>query len=81
MLAPRQPRFIAALANRQGRDALGVPAVRRMFAIDLPRVEGNSTVEVFARNCTGPSKGSHRAEGVFSDGRVFYCPTGRVVQA
>jgi hypothetical protein len=81
VLAPRQPRFIAPLANRQGRDALGVPAVRRKFAIDLPRLEGNPAVQIFARNRTGSSKGIHRAVGVVSDGGVFDCPTGRVVQA
>jgi hypothetical protein len=81
MLAPRQTRLIAPLSSRQSGDAFGVPAVRRMFMIDLPRLEGNPTVEVFALNRTGTSKGSHRAEGVFRDGRVFDCPTGRVVQA
>jgi hypothetical protein len=81
VLAPRQPRLIAPLASRQGRNVLGVPAFRRMFAIELPRLEGNPTVEVFARNRTGPSKGSHRAAGFFSNGGVFDCPTGRVVYA
>jgi hypothetical protein len=68
VLAPRQSRLIAPLSSRQGRDALGVPAVRRMCAIDLPRLEGNPAVEVTARNRTGPSKGGHRTEGFFSDG-------------
>jgi hypothetical protein len=68
VLAPRQLRLIAPLSSGQGRDELGVPAVRRMCGIDLPRLEGNPAVEVFARNRTGPSKGIHRAAGVLSDG-------------